>query len=209
MSQLDYLRHDLYRYIYPTDDIQRISFIKMMRIILFTQGIWAIIFYRLRRWLQYESNIPLIRRLCVGLTYIINFIFVECIAGISIAPEADIGPGLYIGHYGNIFIGEKTKLGKFCNISHENTLGYSGFGQMRGVPEIGDFVYIAPGAKVVGKIQIGSNVVIGPNTVVTKHIPDNATVFGMPGRIVNYDSSKQYIRYSKEKSKKYLAENNM
>ncbi len=55
-------------------------------------------------------------------------------------------------------------------------MGVSGKGEKRGVPIIGDNVYIAPGAKIFGKIKIGNNVKIGANAVVYKNIPDNAIV---------------------------------
>ena len=46
------------------------------------------------------------------------------------------------------------------------------------------------GAKVVGNVQVGNNVVIGANAVVIKDVPDNAVVVGVPAKIVSYDASK-------------------
>ncbi len=63
-------------------------------------------------------------------------------------------------------------------------------------PTIGDNVYIAPGVKVFGKIKIGDNVAIGANCVVTKDIPDNAVVVGIPGRIISNEGSGGYIVYT-------------
>ena len=98
----------------------------------------------------------------VGL--ILNLV-VEITTGILIEPELDIGPGFYIGHYGSIFIGGKTKYGKFLNISQECTIGYGGRGAEYWLPEIGDFVYIAPGAKIFCKIKIGNFVDVVANEV--------------------------------------------
>lgn len=58
---------------------------------------------------------------------------------------------------------------------------------------IGENVYIGPGAKVFGKITIGNNVAIGANAVVTKDVPDNAVVAGIPSKILNMNGSKEII----------------
>ncbi len=69
---------------------------------------------------------------------------------------------------------------------------------------IGDFVHIAAGAKVLGKIRIGNNVSIGANAVVTKDVPDNAVVGGVPARILSYKSSKDFIHFNFEKNREIL-----
>jgi len=131
-------------------------------------------------------------------------IVVQILTGILLEPDNDIGPGLYIGHFGNIFLGGKTKFGKFCNISQGNTFGYAGRGESRGLPELGDFVYVAPGAKVIGKIKIGSHVAIGANAVVTKDLPDNAIAVGIPAKVISYRSSREFVTYNREKSREVL-----
>lgn len=202
--QFKFLKHDFYRYFYPNDDISKISLFDKIKIILRTQGIWAIFLYRLNRWAQYECPYTIIRLIIKPLGFFLE-IFMEIATGIYIAPEADIGPGLYIGHFGNIFIGCGVKIGKFVNISHEVTIGFAGRANCWGHPEaIGDFVYIAPGAKIVGKICIGDHAVVGANSVVTKSIPDNGVVLGVPARIINYDSSRDFVYYNHEKNKEIL-----
>ncbi len=96
--------------------------------------------------------------------------------GIQIPRTVEIGEGFYIGHSGGITISGAAKFGNNVNISQQVTVGVSGKGEKRGVPIIGDNVYIAPGAKIFGKIKIGNNVKIGANAVVYKNIPDNAIV---------------------------------
>jgi serine O-acetyltransferase len=67
------------------------------------------------------------------------------------------------------------------------TIGLSGRGEKHGAPTIGNNVYIAPGAKVFGKIHIGDNAMIGANAVVHKDVPDNAVVVLDPGfKIVRF-----------------------
>jgi serine O-acetyltransferase len=104
--------------------------------------------------------------------------------GIHIQRRAKIGPGFYIGHYGGIFVSDMAVIGENCNISQDVTIGVAGEGERRGAPTIGNNVYMAPGAKVNGRIRIGNNVKIGPNAVVTRNIPDDALVHTAPPQIV-------------------------
>lgn len=113
--------------------------------------------------------------------------------GISIPFNTKIGEGFYIGHFGCIVVHKDVTIGKNCNISQGVTLGMANRGSKKGCPTIGDNVYIAPGAKVIGKITIGNNVAIGANCVVTKDIPDNAVVVGIPGKIISFNGSTGYI----------------
>jgi serine O-acetyltransferase len=101
--------------------------------------------------------------------------------GIEIPRQAQIGSGFYIGHFGGIMISDGVKIGSNCNISQQVTIGISGQGEKRGAPTIGNNVYIAPGAKIFGKIKIGDNVKIGANAVIHKSVPDNAIAVLNPG----------------------------
>lgn len=149
--QLTYLRYDLYRYIYPTDDVSRVTMLSKIKTLLLTQGVWATTVYRIRRWAQYECGSPAVRAVMKIVGGVLQLL-VELTTGITIETSADIGPGLYIGHYGNIFIGGDVTIGKLVNISQEVSVGYGGRGQNWGRPRrIGDCVYIAPGAKIVGE----------------------------------------------------------
>jgi len=100
---------------------------------------------------------------------------------------ADIGSGFYIGHYGGIIVSPFSKIGKNCNLSHGVTIGQSNRGKNKGYPVVGNNVYIGPGAKIIGRVVIGDNVAIGANCVVTKDVPDNAVVVGVPGRVISFD----------------------
>ena len=113
--------------------------------------------------------------------------------GISIPYNTEIGPGLYIGHFGGIVINSETKIGKNCNINHDVTIGAAYGGKSPGVPVIGDNVYFGPGCKVVGGITIGNNVAIGANCVLTKSVPDNSVVAGIPGVVLSDKGSSGYV----------------
>ena len=112
------------------------------------------------------------------------------------AAKAEIGPGFYIGHFGCIFVSTKARVGSMCNISPGCTIGVAGRGPDRGAPTVGDRVYIGNGAKILGKIRVGNDVAIGANAVVTKDVPDEAVVAGVPAKIISYRGSGDFIHES-------------
>ena len=117
--------------------------------------------------------------------------FIHVLWGIEIPRSAKIGPGLYIGHYGGITVSSIAVIGRDCNLSQNITIGVSGAGQKRGAPTLGDNVYVAPGARLVGKITIGNNVKIGANAVIHKDLPDNAIAVLDPGfKIISYAGNR-------------------
>ncbi|OGR12572.1 MAG: hypothetical protein A2097_12000 [Desulfobacula sp. GWF2_41_7] len=96
-----------------------------------------------------------------------------------------IGPGLRIYHGDGIVIASGAVIGRGMTIEHQVTIGNRiGHEGELGCPTIGDDVFIGVGAKVLGAIRIGNNVRIGANSVVLHDVPDNATVVGVPGRVV-------------------------
>ena len=113
--------------------------------------------------------------------------------GISIPARTRIGPGFYIGHFGGIVVNEASVIGSNCNISQGVTLGQANRGEHQGAPSIGDNVYIGPGAKLVGRVHIGSNAAISANAVVTKDVPEHAVVGGVPARVLSHDGSGAYV----------------
>jgi len=113
--------------------------------------------------------------------------------GIQIPAGTRIGKGFYIGHFDSIVVSGNAVIGDNCNISQGVTIGVSVRGSKKGVPMIGNNCYMAPGVKNIGKIKIGNNIAIGANAVVTKDIPDNTVVIGVPARAISYDGSSGYI----------------
>ena len=174
----EYFRTDLDRYFALARRHKReLGLFDKLRVILDQPAILAIATYRYCRWVKYNCKLFGLRKL-LSIFGTLMFKAVEIMYGIHIRSEIEIGPGLYIGHFGNIFVGGKTKIGKNCNISQGVTIGWAGKGVNWGLPIIDDNVFIGPGAKVFGKINIGNNVAIGANAVVTKNLPDNAVAIG-------------------------------
>ena len=82
-----------------------------------------------------------------------------------------------------IIISPDAKIGKNCTIYHQVTIGNDNK-KLENVPTIGDNVTIYPGAKIVGKVKVGNNCVIGANAVVVKDVPDNYLVVVGEQRII-------------------------
>jgi serine O-acetyltransferase len=121
--------------------------------------------------------------------------------GIAIPFSTDIGSGFYIGHFGGIVVYPLCRIGKNCNISHGVTLGIANRGKNKGYPTIGDNVYIGPGAKIIGSVRVGNQAAIGANCVVTQDVPDCAVVVGIPGKVISYDGSVDYVNNTDYESK--------
>lgn len=108
--------------------------------------------------------------------------------GFQIPFNTEIGEGFYIGHFGAIVINGRAKIGKNCNIAHNTTIGQANRGKLKGYPTIGDNVWIGCGSVIVGNINVGSNVLIAPNSFVNVDIPPNSLVLGNPCKIVSKDN---------------------
>lgn len=108
--------------------------------------------------------------------------------------KTKIGGGLYIGHPYCITINSEAIIGKNCNIHKGVTIGMENRGERKGTPVIGDKVWIGVNTTIVGKINIGDDVLIAPNTFVNQDIPSHSVVFGNPCIIKHKDdATKDYI----------------
>lgn len=109
--------------------------------------------------------------------------------GLQIHPQTKIGYGFYIGHGVGAVINSGTIIGNNCNISHYLSIG-SNTGHYA---VIGDNVYIGPHVSIIEGVHIGNNVTIGAGAVVTKDIPDNSTVAGVPAKVISYKEPGRFI----------------
>lgn len=156
------------------------------------QGLWALLAFRISSAI-YTCNLPWFLKRIPLWGCVVWQKLIEITTGISIPYTASIEGGLYIGHFGTIILHPAVRIGKKCNISQGVTIGISGRGDKRGVPVIGDRVYIGTNAVVVGNIVIGDDVVIGANSLVNRDIPSQCTVLGVPAVIVSRTGSSDYI----------------
>ncbi len=154
-------------------------------------GVHAVVVLRFGQWVLRRNKLLRIVTFMDVLYQLLN-LAVQIIWGIEVPRRATIGSGFCIGHFGGITISSEAVIGKNCSLSQGVTIGVSGQGEKSGVPVIGDEVYIAPGARLFGKIRIGNNVKIGANVVVHKDLPDNAiVVLGSGFEIISYRGNRR------------------
>jgi serine O-acetyltransferase len=114
--------------------------------------------------------------------------------GFQIPHRASIGPGFFLGHFGGIVINQGAVIGSNCNVAQGVTVGYVSRGEKKGCPTLGDRVWVGANAVIVGKINIGNDVLIASLTFVNFDIPDMAVVAGNPAKIISYKGSAGYIK---------------
>jgi len=110
--------------------------------------------------------------------------------GIEIHPGATIGRRLVIDHGTGVVIGETTEIGDDVLIYQGVTLGGTGKDTGKRHPTIGNNVMISSGAKVLGPFKVGDNARIAAGAVVLEEVPANATVVGVPARVVRLAGEK-------------------
>lgn len=182
---LEELRADIKRYVFSGTNLWFITF-------LTKQGLWIMTQYRFSRWVHYQVHFPVIRQILKIFCAIWQKL-IEILTGCEFPNRAEIGKGLFMPHAVGITIHIDAKLGENCNLSQHVTIGVGGRGENRGTPQLGNRVYVGPGACIFGAITIGNNVAIGANAVVTKDLPDNAVAVGVPAKIISYKGSQDFI----------------
>ena len=152
-----------------------------------TPGVHTVIVLRFGQWAR---SLPILFRILLDPIYFVLNGLIQILWGIEIPRATRIGPGLFIGHFGGITISSRAVLGSGCAVSQNVTIGIGGSGDKLGVPVLGNDVYIAPGARLFGKITVGNNVKIGANAVIYKSVPDNSIAVLDPGfRILPSDNA--------------------
>lgn len=187
MNVKEEMKLDLFRY-YGN---QSISFIEKARLYGFEyMKVWR----RTNYYLKKNRLLYLLWGLCL---YRKSLKF-----GFQISPQAKIGHGLYIGHFGTIVVGNEVVIGDNCNLSPNVIIGRTNRGKKEGSPHIGNQVWIGSGAIIVGDITIGDNVLIAPNAYVNIDIPSNSIVYGNPAQIkFNPKATVGYINNNINQSK--------
>ena len=94
---------------------------------------------------------------------------------------------IYIGHAYNITINSRVKIGRNCNTHKGAVTGQANRGARKGYPTIGDRVWIGINSAFVGKVLIGDDVMIAPNSYVNVDVPSHSVVFGNPCIIKHRD----------------------
>lgn len=163
-----------------------------LTIFFFTQGFWAVCQYRIAHYVFTRVKWQPFRMLLLGISLLWQK-GIEISTGISIPASATIGHSFYIGHFGGIIINAKAIIGNNCNISQGVTIGVSGIGDKRGVPIIGNNVYIGANAVAAGKIVIADDVLIGACSLVTSSAEKEDVLVGVPAVKISNSGSSGYL----------------
>ena len=138
--------------------------------------------------------------------------FSRFMTGIEIHPKAKIGKNLFIDHGMGVVIGETSDIGDNVTIYHMATLGgispsinSDDQRETKRHPTLQDTVVVGSGAQVLGPITIGKNAKIGANAVVTKDVPENGVMVGIPAKNVGTatEEFKPYGISDEEKNEEF------
>jgi serine O-acetyltransferase len=153
-----------------------------LSVILTYPGVKAVFFHRIANFFSI-AKLDLIARIISQ--------FSRFLTGIEIHPRAKIGKNLFIDHGMGVVIGETSEIGDNVTIYHMVTLGgispSINSNDQRGSkrhPTLMDNVVVGSGAQVLGPVVVGKNAKIGANAVVTKDVPENAVMVGIPAKNV-------------------------
>ncbi|MDA8537133.1 serine O-acetyltransferase [Candidatus Pelagibacter bacterium] len=169
-----------------------------LSLILTYPGVKAVFFHKIANFF-YLAKFDLVARFISQLS--------RFLTGIEIHPGAKIGKNLFIDHGMGVVIGETSEIGNNVTIYHMVTLGgispSINSNEQRLVkrhPTLHDCVIIGSGAQILGPVIIGTNSKIGANAVVTKDVPENAVMVGIPAKNVGTATDK-FKPYAVEESK--------
>ena len=157
-------------------------------LILTYPGVKAIFFHKIANFFAI-AKFDLIARIISQLS--------RFLTGIEIHPKAKIGKNLFIDHGMGVVIGETSEIGDNVTIYHMVTLGgiapsinSDSQREMKRHPTLMDNVVVGSGAQILGPVIIGKNAKVGANAVVTKNVPDNAVMIGIPAKNVGTTSGE-------------------
>jgi serine O-acetyltransferase len=144
------------------------------------QGFWVMVVYRFGRW-RYTVS-PAVLRKFFSLVYKLSYKLVQILTGVELPCEVPVGKVFVIDHFGGIVISGYASFGDHCRIRNGVVVGLRRVDEPY-APQIGNYVDIGAGAKLLGNIRIGNNVVIGANAVVLCDVPDDHLAVGVPAEV--------------------------
>ena len=166
-----------------------------LSLILTYPGVKAVFFHRIANFFHL-AKFHLVARIISQLS--------RFLTGIEIHPGAKIGKNLFIDHGMGVVIGETSEIGNNVTIYHMATLGgiapsinSNDQRQVKRHPTLGDCVVVGSGAQILGPVIIGTYAKIGANAVVTKDVPENAVMVGIPAKNVG-TATEEFKPYAVE-----------
>ena len=166
-----------------------------LSLILTYPGVKAVFFHRIANFFHL-AKFYLVARIISQLS--------RFLTGIEIHPGAKIGKNLFIDHGMGVVIGETSEIGNNVTIYHMATLGgiapsinSNDQRQVKRHPTLSDCVVVGSGAQILGPVMIGANAKVGANAVVTKDVPANAVMVGIPAKNVG-TATEEFKPYAVE-----------
>ena len=166
-----------------------------LSLILTYPGVKAVFFHKIANFF-YLAKFDLVARFVSQ--------FSRFLTGIEIHPGAKIGKNLFIDHGMGVVIGETSEIGNNVTIYHMATLGgiapsinSNNQRQVKRHPTLSDCVVVGSGAQILGPVMIGANAKVGANAVVTKDVPENAVMVGIPAKNVG-TATEEFKPYAVE-----------
>ncbi len=150
----------------------------LFEILVSYPGVHALLFHRVAHRLWHGGW----RNLARFLSHLSRFF-----TGIEIHPGATVGHRFFIDHGMGVVIGETSEIGDDVTLYQGVTLGGISLRREKRHPTVADCVIIGAGAIVLGPVVVGRNSKIGSGSVVVKDVPENSTVVGVPGKVVEGD----------------------
>lgn len=146
-------------------------------------GMYFSVLYRIERYFLGHNLLPF--RIVGAIMYPMYFICTYYILDIDISPRVNIGRSLYI-HSKGIILADSVIAGDNLTLIGPLTFGVKGQGISNSAvaPRLGNNVTIFTGARIIGDVKIGNNVLVGANAVVVKNILSNRIVGGVPAKII-------------------------
>jgi serine O-acetyltransferase len=193
------IKQDIDRYyqLERDDPNQQLSLLTRIRILLISHGLHVVASYRLasfidqywRKGILWKCLLTPLKAVSVCWELVSIFLY-----GSQVTREAVIGGGFYIGHIGGIVIGP-ARIGDNFTITHNLTIGRGKAGNERGIPYIGNNVWIGTNVVLFGKIDIGSGVAVMPGTIISKNIADKVLAGGNPVRILQREHDNSSLLF--------------
>ena len=159
-----------------------------LSLILTYPGVKAIFFHKVANFFA-TAKFDLVARIISQ--------FSRFLTGIEIHPKAKIGKNLFIDHGMGVVIGETSEIGDNVTIYHMVTLGgispsinSDSQRQIKRHPTLMNNVVVGSGAQILGPVIVGENAKVGANAVVTKDVPNNAVMIGIPAKNVGTSSGE-------------------
>ena len=166
-----------------------------LSLILTYPGVKAVFFHKISNFFHL-AKFHLVARIISQLS--------RFLTGIEIHPGAKIGKNLFIDHGMGVVIGETSEIGNNVTIYHVATLGgiapsinSNDQRQIKRHPTLSDCVVVGSGAQILGPVMVGANAKIGANAVVTKDVPENAVMVGIPAKNVG-TATEEFKPYAVE-----------